>query len=824
MKRISKLVVCAALACVSVTSLISFPSTAAPRAKLRGEYAPGEVIVKLKSSADAKCLKKKNAASAYGSGMSIKSASTFGRKNKLRFVTVKNKSKSTAELIETLSKNENVEYVMPNYIKRQASVTNDSYVDYQWGIENNGNQFGTKAVDTSVHTQWNNAAKSQQEQVVAVIDSGIDLEHEDLKDVLWTNPFSSSELNGVHGYDFTNTISSREPVDDDGHGTHIAGIIAAAANNGKGVCGVNASNVKIMALKASNGGNFYSSDEMAAFEYVQEAARLGVNIVAVNCSYCGEGSLEDKKAYDSIFDSLGELGIVTCVAAGNDYTNLDDHSGGVYMTPACTDSKYAVTVGASNERDEKSAFSNYSPDYVDIAAPGSNILSTFHEDTFQPTIYDDEKRSRLCSYYQSFDSDIAEGEFGLPEVLEGDGKVSVGFDENFFGISGRSLSVESDNSGDKYFLEFPYTLPSDSGEYYISLVAKSLKNSDCFLVDVPRDFDSKNNADVIKESGHLFGSYGSDAWDHFCFKYNTTENGYLQGSERKLVIYMYDTEGAVLLDDIAVSVMNPDSAEFGRYEFSNGSSMSAGFVSGAVALCKNINNELSCEEIIAAIKQASRISPGLTESVSGGFSLYLGKLDEYIIEKEPETTQPVTTQPESEQQTAETTPTDSTVPAVTEPTTSAPKQEKTSLSLTSYSKKLYVGKKYKITTNIKNAKGATTFKSSNTSVAKVSANGTVKAIKKGTAYIKVVNNGSSKTLKITVKNPKLNKTSKTLRIGKSFKIKIAGKVGAAKFVSSNKKIAAVSKSGKVKAKKKGRAVITVVTNGKIKLKCKIKVK
>ncbi|MGN1131968.1 MAG: Ig domain-containing protein, partial [Ruminococcus sp.] len=148
---------------------------------------------------------------------------------------------------------------------------------------------------------------------------------------------------------------------------------------------------------------------------------------------------------------------------------------------------------------------------------------------------------------------------------------------------------------------------------------------------------------------------------------------------------------------------------------------------------------------------------------------------------------------------------------------------RTTVSLTSYKKALYVKGSQVIKVTVKNGKGKTVFKSSNTKVAKVYSNGRVVALKNGSTKITVTNNGVSKSFVLTVRNPKLNATSKTLKVKKTFTLKITGKIGTAKFISSNKKVATVNSKGKITAKKKGNAVITVKVNG-ITLKCKIKVK
>lgn len=160
-------------------------------------------------------------------------------------------------------------------------------------------------------------------------------------------------------------------------------------------------------------------------------------------------------------------------------------------------------------------------------------------------------------------------------------------------------------------------------------------------------------------------------------------------------------------------------------------------------------------------------------------------------------------------------------PDITEPATTAP--PKTTVKLVKYPKTLYVKASSKISVKVTNQNGATSFKSSNGKIAKVDSKGKVTALKKGTAKITVTNNKVSTSFKITVKNPKLNKNSVTLKKGKTFKIKVTGKVGSQKYSSSNKKVASVSSKGKVKAKKAGKAKITVKTNG-IKLKLNVKVK
>ncbi len=149
--------------------------------------------------------------------------------------------------------------------------------------------------------------------------------------------------------------------------------------------------------------------------------------------------------------------------------------------------------------------------------------------------------------------------------------------------------------------------------------------------------------------------------------------------------------------------------------------------------------------------------------------------------------------------------------------------DETAIILKKSSAAVYVKGTAQIKATVKNGKGKTTYTSSNKKIAKINSSGKITGVKKGTATITVTNNGVSEKFKVTVKNPELNKSKLNLKKGKTFKLKITGKVGKQKFTSSKKSVAAVNKKGIITAKKKGNATITIKTNG-IKLKCKVTVK
>ena len=322
----------------------------------------------------------------------------------------------TATLIEKLGKNNNVAVVEPNYITTPQSYDYSlddplNWYDYQTNtpLDSNtgGENVSSRGLDlesylsTNAGYAWNKLTGDEEEIVVAVIDSGLNVDHEDLKDMLWTNP-GDIELEGEHGFNFQDNAS--DLTDLVGHGTHCAGIIAAQANNGIGLAGVASKvNVKIMMCATASAvyegdGNGTSYREYAAFNYVLKAKQRGVNIVCTSNSWGSPGVSE---VYDRIIDLLGEEGVLTFIAASNDNADMDNR----LYRPCSSNSDYKVTVGAANINGARAGFSNYGRSKVDLFAPGVNILSTVGYADYFPNIESREKRSATTEYYGQFDRD-----------------------------------------------------------------------------------------------------------------------------------------------------------------------------------------------------------------------------------------------------------------------------------------------------------------------------------------------------------------------------------------------------------------------------------
>lgn len=297
---------------------------------------------------------------------------------------VRDKSRTTAALIAELKADPTVESAEPNYIRKAFFIRpNDTYFSKQWGIENSGQPAslanGTPGVDSRFMQAWNlsRTTSPAQEIVVCVADTGVDITHPDLAPNIWTNPTeipgngidddNNGVIDDVHGFDFS--LNSGTITDSGAHGTHVAGIIAAAGKNSQGVIGVQYK-AKILPLKVSKDGNdMPSSYIIAAYNYAVAMKNRGVNIVAYNASYGGESYSASE--YNAI-NTMRNAGIVLCAAAGNSTANNDS----IPVYPANYNLSNIITVASINARNALSTFSNYGATTVDLGAPGTGIFST----------------------------------------------------------------------------------------------------------------------------------------------------------------------------------------------------------------------------------------------------------------------------------------------------------------------------------------------------------------------------------------------------------------------------------------------------------------
>jgi subtilisin family serine protease len=237
----------------------------------------------------------------------------------------------------------------------EARTVNDPLGSLQWHLGSSG---ALQALDTA------RAASGSRAPVVAIVDTGIDLRHADLRKNLWTNPdevAGNGIVDDVHGVDLVD--DDGEPQDANGHGTHVAGLVGARVNNRRGVAGI-ARDVRLMAVRVLDADNGGSTDDVAAG--VDYAVREGARVI--NLSLNGD---DEDPALTEALQRAEQAGVLVVVSAGNDGRDL----GAAPSYPACSTPSNVLAVAAVDRRGRLAGFSNRGA-CVDVAAPGVLLTST----------------------------------------------------------------------------------------------------------------------------------------------------------------------------------------------------------------------------------------------------------------------------------------------------------------------------------------------------------------------------------------------------------------------------------------------------------------
>lgn len=671
---------------------------------IEGTYVPGQVVVMFKNGAidsgaspkkgslsalgadfgrimDASCSEDKAYSAAYdevailksslGDGFVLEDTLVFddsaakrgGKKGPyyaasgkdISIALVSSDKYDTATMIAMLSKDENVVAVEPNYCVKKESFSdyslNDPLNSYLFNANSpaaqnlggkNADGRGTEAeaaLSINAASGWAKLSGDEDEVVVAVVDTGVFYDHEDLADMMWTNP-GNIGLKGEHGFNFC--YNDCDPLDDDDHGSHCSGTIAAQANNAKGVAGIaSKANVKIMAIKilAGDGGDGSSAfDTYGAYNYIYRAVLGGVNVVAINDSW---GGYYYGTIYDYLIDLLGEEGVISYIAAGNEAVDNDR----LYNFPSNSDSEFAVTVGAADVSGAPAPFSCYGKKSVDVFGPGQNILSSVAHDNYFPDLYDEELFNETTEYYAEFNADtvVTNGTI-TPSVgaKAGDGVKGFGslifvkqrfnyLDDDFeisddayleLSVENKSyfnadnpyrlkITVRNAQPGEGYFIYFPYEknpLTTGGDNTCYSVTAECIASEDgheAFFLsgEVYRDDDGLLSID----SGYYVSATGIDydgmAWhtssygkgDSLLMSADAvaeTEYGlgfYVNGDEVD-----WETEGeahdlSLYLDSFAISKPDIELEPGTSYDLMSGTSQATPAVCGAGALLAALN-------------------------------------------------------------------------------------------------------------------------------------------------------------------------------------------------------------------------------------------
>jgi subtilisin family serine protease len=252
-------------------------------------------------------------------------------------------------------------------------LPHDPQFNDQWALANSGQKGGKQGADISATLAWS-ITTGTDKLVVAVLDTGVDYTHEDLVENMWVRPatmapYHDNELGTIDDLNGFNAIdSAADPMDDNGHGTHCAGIIGAEGENNIGIAGVNWK-VQIMPLKFLNaGGSGSTKDAIEAINYVINRKKAGVNVRIISASW---GSTQKSRALGDVIRKAYENDILFVAAAGNSSVNND-------RTPHYPSSyPNVISVAALDRNDQLASFSNFGVKSVMIGAPGVDILSTW---------------------------------------------------------------------------------------------------------------------------------------------------------------------------------------------------------------------------------------------------------------------------------------------------------------------------------------------------------------------------------------------------------------------------------------------------------------
>ncbi|MCR5649634.1 MAG: S8 family serine peptidase [Lachnospiraceae bacterium] len=481
---------------------------------------------------------------------------------------------------------------------------------------------------------WNDPLNENTEGVVvAVIDTGVDYTHEDLKEVMWDQGENISALKSLGGgkygintgYDFwidpnASPTAKDDPMDEGGHGTHCAGIIAAEWN-GIGVSGA-ANGVKIMAVKheAMQGGKATLAATIAGYNYILTAKKEGVNVAAVNCSFGGDaGGLSSTLS----IRELGKNNIVTCFASSNEGNNNDIYSNNTSLLAGIPEE---ITVDSMDRNGNKSDFSNYGRRNTDLFAPGSRILSTYPNMKKQvlPGLskpINDGSGNAVCDNFSvrsGFDQCYFE------YTLDNDADIEIGDDELKI-----TRAKAKEDSPFRYVFTLKATLPPlpEGKKYYLCFSKKTSDEGKWFCPVLMKD-KKTGQTDYVSPTDVLiledYFTYDQYPIDEDRFDVENLEMQFYLINEVDEWPYDNDSVNAAIGEIYITDQAYP-------YAYLNGTSMSTPAVAGEVAILAG-KPEWKDE---TAAKRAARVLGSVTpeeefrdKCVTGGKANVRNALDE----------------------------------------------------------------------------------------------------------------------------------------------------------------------------------------------------
>ena len=528
------------------------------------------------------------------------------------------------------------EQTQPSAGREAEPVSNVSdLTPYQWSSRDDSEYRTGEGENTSIHVPGFGPTGSNMEGdpvVVAVIDSSVDFTNPDLAPAAYTFTPEQQKALGCDEHGFNATIESEDGILNnpifESHGTHCAGVIGAAWD-GKGISGV-ASNVRLISIQNYTEDGLTSlSNAMRAFDFIDRANEAGCGISVVNCSWT---MLQSNDILDAWVRYLGEKwGIVTVFAAGNDETDISlsyGETSPLYRNP------YAVIVGATDYSGRKVSFSCYGKQTVDLAAPGSGILSTVCTDLSQREYFADAvpESNKLYEGFEDAEQKLtAELAVNGKDQLQAVETGTVTDTAHFSGTHSLKIDLDPKNAGEVEDSEYTYWITLRLGDLsnlnvqpgdYLGL---TLCGKGGFYI---------SSLDYLDPVAEEYTELEPENEDIYCFGENWV-NCYVQLPELidpknvlfSLSVVAEEETETVYLDSVGIGT------EKVPYGLKSGSSMAAPAVAGFTAVMKAAHPELSGKELADLVKSSVRPTAFLEESLKRGGVVDFQAADSPVIDE-----------------------------------------------------------------------------------------------------------------------------------------------------------------------------------------------
>jgi thermitase len=513
---------------------------------------------------------------------------------------------SVAGAIARLEDQPGVVDAQPNYIYHAlAAAPNDSQFGHLWGM---GGTPGVGAL-----AAWDRSRGAG--QVIAVVDTGVDLTHPDLAGNLWSGP------GGIHGHDFVD--NDDVPDDFNLHGTHVAGTAAAIADNGQGVAGV-APQAQIMAVRALNSEGSGNSGNIA--NGIAFAATNGAG--AINLSLGGPSGGGDA-ALSAAITVAEQHNAVVVAAAGNENNNNDQNP----TTPCTLPNANLICVASVTRGGARSDFSNFGATSVDVGAPGGDGSNDPDNDILST------KPSWASMFSDDFNGTL--GQWTATNASGGDWGIATGA-----GIDGSNAVTDSpgvpyqDNASSKLQATTPLNLTGQRGcriEYFLALDS------------VEKDFDFAGVGvffgPTTPGAGSNFTDDSGGFYEHMDRAINEADN---QPDVRPTFTFSSDEAtngGGAFVDNFNLlcrgnsypdTIGAEDAAGGGSYTAIAGTSMASPQVAGVAALVRAVDPGAPASQVVEAIRRGAKPVGGMQGvTVTGGAADAVGSMDAALAMPNP---------------------------------------------------------------------------------------------------------------------------------------------------------------------------------------------